>query len=535
MINTITELMLSEYFLISAVLGKFLDKGKELFNLLANMFFIDCSEAEKIYGTTENKEVRGISNVGDYMRRLRIMKYSELIGFDRGGEDSTEDIIRIKGNALLLAKDKHMIAEGEVSKNTVYDILSAATNNGQVSALRITGILQHVGIFFEKNESSAIKKIKKTASWKDIVSILALLNFYDGEKNYNLSRLRAITASTPYYGLYVSAKERLNIADNADVDETLLLGKAFLSGALKPEQYEPKYARVMYARAIGIRDKERAIFTDDKSLLSAVSNLPLKLRAYSGKPVISDISTVLDRRGEQKRIYAALNSCLFKKNGPCRPVCLSGDSTFMLELYADAIRCACEGSHVEEIDLSSLSGYDFEPSGNNIFVRSADEDKVNIYLIYLVGDVSDAAIRCVVGFLQEQKRSKFYLGNLNVTLDLGGILPVCLCDKENSKAVSMYCDTVSIADPTSVEKERLIDHMLGGKDIGQGKKIILAPGCAEMLGGYSLDRVAAALDSAVRSYLDGGEAVLTADKLSYYLDENAFKIGFGGGEIHERK
>ena len=151
MINTITELMLSEYFLISAVLGKFLDKGKELFNLLANMFFIDCSEAEKIYGTTENKEVRGISNVGDYMRRLRIMKYSELIGFDRGGEDSTEDIIRIKGNALLLAKDKHMIAEGEVSKNTVYDILSAATNNGQVSALRITGILQHVGIFFEKN------------------------------------------------------------------------------------------------------------------------------------------------------------------------------------------------------------------------------------------------------------------------------------------------------------------------------------------------------------------------------------------------
>ena len=530
MLNATVELFTSEYFFIKAILGKYLEDGKKLFKALSKIFLIPESEVEKLYRLSENDTAKAIATDNDFMQYQRIRKYAEMTGSDREGNAEWEEIARIKGNAILIAQNSNLIPDADASRNVVYTCLSSASAAGLVSAIRVTGILQCEGIFLGKNESAGVKALSKSADWNDGVSILALLHYCKGARKFNMARLRQTVENTPFEELYIAAVKSYGEADK-EIEEVKLLEKAFNSGMLKREVCDPKYARILNSPALYVRDKEKAVFSLNKEQLCAISDLPLKLshaKTLSGGGVAD---TALNREAEISAISRALKNGDLRGLPSFRPPCLSSDSKYVLNIYARALGADNGDTHVETIDVAELGEYEFEPTPNNIFVRSIDEDKDNRFLLFFFGEISERKADAVKSFLQSSRRAKFHLNSPSVTLDLSAVLPVCFSDERNTKWLRQYCDEIKLEKVSPDEMPAAI------ADVSESIRKLYGVGAIEfteevsgVFRGFDIDTAERLLDCAVRARREKGATVtLSREMLKECAgDDEKQTIGFGG-------
>lgn len=535
MFNSVTELFLSEYFLMQATFGPYLKDAKRLFMSLGKTFLQPEKELESLYLMTEDERVKEINTERDYFQYRRYRQYAAITGISDESQPDYEELIKIKGDAISTAMNCHLRLEGDVSRNMVYNNLLNAANAGLTVALRLTGELQCEGVFFEKNEKTGIKNLKKAADWNDGVSILSLIRYCPDSREYNASRLYAALKDTPFLALADAVKSTYNLECDQKIEEVKLLDKAFNSPALKRDQYEPKYARILYSKALGIKDKEKAILTENKELTSSVGDLPLKL-SRENRGTEKKITTPLCRADEQEKIDRALSNADLRNLSSYRPLLITGNSKYILNVYAKAIIKAGSGVHFERIDINTLTEYDFEPSSNNIFIRTIDEDTDNYCLLFLFGDLSDRATEAVKSFLQSSKRCKFHINSPSVTLDLSEVLPVCFCDEKNAETFKHYCDVVRIADISQGAKPMIIQDMLRHKSKIYGlKKITLADGATDLFTGCNIDDTEKILDEAIRAHrIKNGAITLTKEMIAEYITENSKnKMGFGFGGMND--
>ena len=533
MFNATNELFLSEYFLIQTVLGSYLEDREGLFRILSKIFLIPASCTTKLYRLTENDLTKGITTEQDYLQYQRIQKYSQMIGSEIKVDAAWEEVTGIKGNAIKIAHEHKLILGAEASRNALYTGLSAAANEGAVFALRMMGILQCEGIFLNRNELSGIKTLSKSADWNDCISILALLHYRSENRSFNMARLRQSVAGTPFEALYRIAAEKYGEADEEVVEEVKLLDRSFNSGVLKRETYDPKYARILYSSALGIRDKEKAVFTPHKEQLCAVSDLPLKLSHENAAAV--DESQLkkapLVREAELGAIARALRNGDLRCMDSYRPLCLCCESKFVLNMYAKAIRVKSADAHYEIIDVAQLSEYDLEPSANNIFVRSIDEDRDNRFLLFCYGDITPRKQEAVKGILQSARRASFHLHSPNVTLNMSAVLPICFCDEENSQWLRAYCDTLVLDQVSSAELPVVIKDILADKKKLYGVGEIRIEGeIGKVFKGYDADTAERIVDTAIRARREKG-AIITLTRAimqEYAVDSGRQTIGFGG-------
>ena len=531
MLNANVELFMSEYFLIKAVLGKYLKDSEKLFRCLSRIFLIPASSVDALYELSENELASGITTEQEFMQHQRISKYSALVGATTGFNAEWEEIVRIKGNAMLVAQGYNLVMDADVSRNMVYNCLSAAATHGSVVALRIMGVLQCEGIFLAKNENAGIKHLAKAADWNDTVSLLAMLS-YNAQLPYNMSRLRQVVEDTPFAELYRIAVEHYGVSGADSVNEVKLLYKAINAGILKRDVYDSNYARILYSKAISPKDKEKAVLSPSKEHVSTIGDLPLKLTRE--KTVAVDVSGLeslaLNREKEQQTVARALQNADLRELPSYRPVCLCCDSRYILNMYAQALNQTSE-THVEVIDVAELSEYDLEPTLNNIFVRSIDEDKDNRLLLFFCGAISERKLDAVKCILQGSRRAKFHLNSPAVTLNLGAVLPICLCDKQNARLLKPYCDVIVLDAVSEEEMSVAIKDIVAGKQSLYGVGAICLDGEAcKLLCGYDVDTVEKIIDAAVRAKREkGADITLTRDILqSYVADSNILRIGFGG-------
>ena len=532
MLNATIELFLSEYFLFKAVLGKYLENGEHLFRRLSKIFLIPEASVTELYRLTENDIAKGITTEKDFMQYQRMQKYSLLIGSAGKTDAAWEEVAGIKGNAILIAQSHNLILDADASRNVVYTCLSSAATGGTVTAMRIMGILQCEGIFLDKNEKAGLKSLSKAADWNDSISVLALLFYGKGDCGFDMARLRQGVTNTPFEGLYGIAAKEYGEAD-AFIEEVKLLEKAFNSGVLKREVYDPKYARILNSRALYIKDKERAVFTLNKELLCAISELPLKL-SHERTSVTDGCglnNCAVIREGEISAVSKALNNSDLRYLASYRPVCLCCESKYVLNMYSRAVKRETAQTHVEIIDVAELSEYDFEPTSNNIFVRSIDEDRDNRLLLFFYGEISERKIEAVKGILQGARRAKFHLYNPNVTLNLSAVLPVCFCDGQNAKWLKAYCDEIRLSPISADELSIAVKDILGRKQKLYGLKAINLDGeVCEIFKGYDIDTAEVLIDAAVRAHRERGATItLSREMLSEYgSDRERQTIGFGG-------
>ncbi|MDE7264726.1 MAG: hypothetical protein K2N52_00425 [Clostridia bacterium] len=533
MLNATQELFMSEYFFVKAVLGKYLENGEKIFAALGRIFLIPKKDTEKLYRLSENETAKAITTEKEFMQYRRMQKYSRLIGSEKEANAEWEEAAKIKGNAIMIAKGQNLVLSADASRNVVYSCLSSAATDGSVSALRLTGILQCEGIFLGKNRELGIKTLSKAADWNDAISTLALLHYCRDTREFNMVRLRREVENTPFEELYKTAAETYGGADDSEIEEVKLLEKSFNSRVLKRETYDPKYARILNSRALSAKDKEKAIFSSNKEQLSSISELPLKLSHDRTAAVDAGglQRTAVKRETEIAAITRALGNSDLRAMSSFRPVCLCGESKYVLNMYARAIGAKASGTHVEIIDVAELGEYDLDPTPNNIFVRSIDEDKDNRFLLFFYGEISERKAEAVKSILQSPRRAKFHLNCPNVTLNLSALLPICFCDEQNAKWLRPYCDEIRVGEITEEETDGAVRDILAHKRKVYGVAgVELAGGAAEVIKGYGIDRAERLIDAAVRARREKGAVIILSREIleEYAGDNDRQIIGFGG-------
>ena len=356
------EMFLRDYFTFDAVIGRFCNT-QELFNCLAEIYYIDGERTKEMFALVNSKTIRNIVSLKDYKRYRRLRQYAEACKLKAGTTKTEDDILTIKGKALYATSDCGLIDAGNNTKASVYANIVDKANVGQVTALRLYGVLQCEGIFFEKQPHNGLKNLMRAARWNSTESILALLKYDTENSKVYVDMLYTLAVGTPYEDIAVKAQSCRGLKSPKKILECILLSKVFGRGQVTPNVYLPVYANLLYSEIISFKDKEKLLLSEGKESIASYIDLPLKLtmRKFS-----CDVSAITDlsitRTAEQNAIIQnALNSDI-RYFDSFKPLCLCSESKYMRNYYMSAIARLYADAHIETISIADLNPCDFEPS-----------------------------------------------------------------------------------------------------------------------------------------------------------------------------
>lgn len=531
MLDILTETFLSEYFKFTCVAAKLIENDRQLFDKLYDMFLLPQDYKDKLYATTQSDVVQDVKTQGDYKQFLRIGKYAELVGKEKVCARSQNEMLKIKGSAILEAGLINLTPSADITGVANYKLIADAANAGKLTAMRILGYLQCEGIFFTKDTQVGCKHISKAAQWNSLEGILMALYYDPNNRELNMNRLLTLTDKTPYEFVLKLAESRYGVRATKLLPENKLLAKSFGVGTLKSEIYSSQYARFLFSSALRAKDKEQLLFTPNNEVLSETADLPLKLAEREMPLNVTEFKKFpLRRDAEKKKVLQFAQNADLRTSSRFRPLCICAESKFMRNLYAEAIEGLFFNCCTQRIDVADLSGYDLEPSKNNIFIRTCNEDVNNAYFMYFCSDVSEEAYDAAKNFLQSDKRAAMRLNRPSVMLNMSAVLPVCFCDRANAKNLKTYCDVVNVAAVTPAEKEKLLNYILNRNQKQYGISSVKADEKAvgELLS-MSVDAMEATLDQIVRTHRQCGDITVTTaliKEASNTSDVNSY--GFGG-------
>lgn len=541
-IDSVTELFLSQFFMLRATLGNFGEHGKELFSSLGQTFFMNENEADRIYNMIRSSEISAISTEKDYYRHLRAKQYLGMISTSYVYDELTDALINIKGNAIINAASHGIKYASEATATSIYQYITGKALLGDIFFMRILGIMQCEGIICAKDRARGLKTLEAAASWYDIPSILLAL-YYGNTTEINLNRLCLSIDNSPY-GLLLSLCERkYGYISGSETYEHKMLVRAFGMGILKREIFSSAYAKIIYHKTLSLTEKENLVFSYSKEQIMAISGLPLELCHFDMVPLTYGDSDNFDRisffreKEQSTVIQSFVNSDLRIYEG-YRPVCISSSSQYMLRIYADAIKGASDVVHIERFEASDLNEYDFEPNERNILVKNCRADKLNVYFFFLLGKIKESVMCQIKNFLITAKRSKFRLSNPAIVLNLGEILPVCFCDRENAKLLEGYCESIVLSDVSSSETRSAVLSFISEKSrLYKTGDISITESAMDKIVNLGLDKAENTIDAAIRRNRKINEKiVLTEEMLSEFCNMTKEPCGFGfGGANNGRK
>lgn len=541
-IDSVTELFLSQFFMLRATLGNFGEHEKELFSSLGQTFFMNENEADRIYNMIRSSEISAISTEKDYYRHLRAKQYLGVISTPYMYDELTDALINIKGNAIINAASHGIKYASEATATSIYQYITGKAMLGDIFFMRILGIMQCEGIICAKDRSRGLKTLEAAASWYDIPSILLAL-YYGNTTEINLNRLCLSIDNSPYGYLLSLCERKYGYISGSETYEHKMLVRAFGMGILKRDIFSSAYAKIIYHKTLSLTEKENLVFSYSKEQIMAISGLPLELCHFDMVPLTYGDSDNFDRisffreKEQSTVIQSFVNSDLRIYEG-YRPVCISSSSQYMLRVYADAIKGASDDVHIERFEASDLNEYDFEPNERNILVKNCRADKLNVYFFFLLGKIKESVMCQIKNFLITAKRSKFRLSNPAIVLNLGEILPVCFCDRENAKLLEGYCESIVLSDVSSSETRSAVLSFISEKSrLYKTGDISITESAMDKIVNLGLDKVENTIDAAIRRNRKINEKiVLTEEMLSEFCNMTKEPCGFGfGGANNGRK
>ena len=532
------ELYLNALFFIEGIAGGLIRDEKTIVDKLSDIFLATKSETDEIIEILKDEGMKEIKNYGDFARFCRIRQYYELCGYDLSEVEMT-DAIAVKGSVFRQLKKYGYEAKTEATNNLICEVMTEKANAGHIASLITLGFLQCEGIFVNKNLQKGIKNLEKAAKWNSVEGILFSLYYNCSTRKNNLNRLYTVTKGVFKESIFKEAAARYNGEVRKIVAESEILQKSFAAGILNPDLYASQYSRFIYSEILNAKDKERALFSGHKEVISQTADLPLKLK-YDDLSI--DVSAIekspLAREKERDVLRRVILNSDMRGESFFRPPLLVSDSDFLIKEYMRLLGNAFPQANVETIDVSDLTDYDFEPTQNNVFVRSCDEDKQNVYLLYCRGEIKESAKTAVKNFIQGEKRRKMRLQHPGAVIDLSVILPICFCDSANVGFLAPYCDELRLAPVSKSEKPAVIESILKSKTERYNYGSIKADdGAKDILIGFSIDKACNVIDRLSRLNRGEENLVINADMVRESLSgESTSKVRYGfGGAINDNK
>lgn len=531
MLNVITELFLTEYFTDESVALPMFGDANKLFDKLYDVFLLPEEGREDLRALCMNDEVRAVRTKGDYSRSRRVREYSELVGGD-GENAELDEVICVKGEALKAVADLGMTS----AVNTpivAYKRLSELSNNGSLVALRLFGLLQCTGAkIMGGSYRSGAKCLDKAAQWNCIEGVLLALHFDEDARSANINRLNTVVHGTPFESLVELAETRYGVKATGYSPESKLLKKAFRACVIRPDVYAPQYARFIFSNVLDIKDKEQLLFAGSKEMVSETADLPLGMDGdIEIREDVRRAPVGVGREDELDKIITCAMSGDLRTEPTYRPLCVCTDSEYLRNAYARVVASVYNNANIEYIDVGALTEYDFEPSKNNIFIRSCNEDVANVFFLLFAGEIRPAVLDAVKIFLQTDKRARFRLARPSVDIDLSPVLPVCFCDKANAKTLKQFCDMISVAPIGDGERREILSTVVCDLRTRYGSvKIEIEDDAVNTLAEFTIEKAESVLEKIIRlNRRRKTEIVITTAMLKDGIyGSDVIPYGFGG-------
>lgn len=457
-LTTLEERFLASFFSYDVLIGDFVSESEReaLFMSLSKIFMLPEQSARELYPIASAKQIREIDSRTNYELHKRLQAYKKLQG--RAQEKTDYSFIAdIKGRALTSLIEKGYSPVLDATKPATFSYLANSAQCGSISSLRITGTLQILGIFLQKNGEAGMRNIIKTAKWNDPDGILTALCFNESERRTNMERLYTVTLDTPFSSILDAAKEAYGIKNLKKSRESSIIKRAFGLGIIKDDTYAPQFARIVYSPILKETDKVRLIL-NNQSLVSETNDLPLSLKAL---PLIpqkeAEDGSILCRRAELDKI---IGSIVYASETNALSPCIVTNDDFAARDYINSIKRVFSDANVVEIDVGKLLDKDLSLDKNHILVRNVIEDQKNIFIFIMRGHASAAVIDYLKGFLKDTDRSCFRLSMPSISLDLRSVLPVCVCDSTCIKAVRHLCDCIDVPKVRAEEMPDMIERLI---------------------------------------------------------------------------
>ena len=378
-----------------------------------------------------------------------------------------------------------------------------------------------------------MKKLTKAMRWGDIFSALVMLGYSEKDRSETLRILNSSAENTPFGFFLPLAEKKYGVSADGSNEKVMLVRKAIAAKKLKRDVYDPLYARLLFSDLIGLKEKERIIFSESREPVSETCDLPLYLPAGEIPVDESAFANMAIRRdAERDKILRGLRNEDLRTVDSFRPLCLCSESGLVLDLYESVLSEALKAAHIERIEVGKLKELDVEATKSNVFVRGLCEQMPNVYLLVFKGDVSDTAVEYVKTILKSDGRRRFRMKYPTVTIDLSSVLPICICDKKNAKKIGDCVDTVFVEPVKNEEKGETIRAILHKKKSTYFiTELTLTDGAEERLRALSPENAESVLDRVIREYRVRGEALeINADMVRMFdaMDDGKTVFGFGG-------
>jgi len=304
------------------------------------------------------------------------------------------------------------------------------------------------------------------------------------------------------------------------------LKKGIEAGRVNKYIFDPVVARVVFSEVIDDEAKEALIFSASRSHVSDACELPLSL-SYAN-PLEADRDTLMartfGRKEEVDRMMRNLSNVDLRTSEVYTPLCLCSDSKATRDYYYNAIKEAFKNANVARVK-PPLFDSDFQSDKNHVFLRNLVEKKANVLVFFIEGQMDRGVFDTFVKFLNGEERRRFRVNNLALSLDLGSVLPICICEKSFQRSLAEYTDQILIAPLDAKEKPEMINKVYDQYCVLYGiEKGAIAEDVMKELSSMEFDRI----DATLRKLLLDHRATLSGKEITTELVKPYLKHGNGG-------
>ena len=173
---------------------------------------------------------------------------------------------------------------------------------------------------------------------------------------------------------------------------------------------------------------------------------------------------------------------------------------------------------------------------NNVFVRELCRDRDNVLLFVLDGRIDEYVIGEIGDFLCGEKRADFNLESPSLSLDLSGVLPICICDRENARRLAGETEAVELP-PFGKQRNACMIRAIfeERKNAFAVAAASLLPAAADLLATLPIDSAESIIDKLLRTYrAKRGDAVIDEAAVRKAMKGMRTKtFGFGGSGYDE--
>ncbi len=446
-------------------------------------------------------------------------------------DERVEELIAIKGAVFEKAQKDNLFCAHEKSSGVAYDELVRLASEGIISAKRLLGILQIEGIYITQDNSVGFENILDAADWLDIPALVTAIKYDNANRQEYLDKLYTVTQKTDYAVIVEQLQIQYGIENFKMSESAKVLDKSFAIGTAKRDVCSSQHLRVLRSNVLSDKDKRAVLLSGSKELVPAVCRLPLQL--FSGKIRTSDgVRAVLDRTEENAVIMRALENNDLRNRDFYRSLCISSNSDYVRDAYADFIGKVFPESNIVNIDIASLLPTDLDSTDNNVFVRNCHENEDNVYIIRLAGKIDERIVNLVKTFTTSSNRRAFAISRFGINIDLSAVLPIFVCDGKNAQLLDGSISVVKVAEIAEDEKPLVLTELMDKKQAEfYVCEITLEDSAKEILLNFSVGKISNVLDQAILSQrIDNDPIILSVETIEKFIgDKRAFgAYGFGG-------